>query len=371
MDSGGFIEPDLAFIAELKKNGGGDLKKCYQCATCSVVCNVTPDDHPFPRKEMMLAQWGAADQLVYSPDVWLCHNCGDCTANCPRGAKPADVLAAVRNASFRQLAVPQVMGSMLSVPAWLLPILAVPVAILLLVLASSGGLALPEGTITYSKLFPIWLIDSVFVPVGIFAVTASFLSIKKFWKGMERLSPLPRDADMMAAVKDTVVEIIFHKKFAKCEANSQRRWGHMLFFFGFIALFITTNMVMAYHYVLDRQTPLHLLDPVKMLGNLGAVAAFAGVTWVVLRRIFGKGETGSATYYDWTFILALYLTILTGIGSELARLADMPGMAYTVYFMHLTLIFFLLAYMPFSKFSHMMYRAAAMVFSVAAGRNRQ
>jgi quinone-modifying oxidoreductase subunit QmoC len=116
---------------------------------------------------------------------------------------------------------------------------------------------------------------------------------------------------------------------------------------------------------------LHLLDPVKILGNAGAATAFAGVTWIVARRIFGKSETGNATYCDWTFILALYLAVLSGIGAELARLADMPGAAYPVYFTHLTLVFFLLAYMPFSKFSHMLYRAAAMVFAKASGRNRK
>ena len=90
------VEPDVGFINEVKALGGGDLKKCYQCATCSVACPIAPDNKPFPRKEMIAASWGLKDKLVGNGDIWLCHNCGDCTTLCPREAKPGDVLAAIR-----------------------------------------------------------------------------------------------------------------------------------------------------------------------------------------------------------------------------------------------------------------------------------
>ena len=36
------VQPDTEFISYLKKNGGDTLKECYQCATCSVVCSLSP-----------------------------------------------------------------------------------------------------------------------------------------------------------------------------------------------------------------------------------------------------------------------------------------------------------------------------------------
>jgi len=358
-----FIEPDLGFVAELKLRGGETLKKCYQCASCSVACNLTHDDRPFPRKEMIWAQWGLKDRLMSDPDVWLCHGCGDCSLICPRGAKPSSVLAAIRNASFKRFAFPGFMGAALSSPSYLPFLVAAPVLALAAVLFSMNGFVVPQGTIVYSKFLPIKAIDSIFLPVSVFAVACAVMGVRKFWGGLVKANPLPADANIPSAVAGAIKEIFTHERFGKCDKNRYRRRGHLLMFFGVVSLFITTNMVMAYHYLLHRETPLELSDPVKLLGNFGAVFVFVGCTWIIAKRV--ASDEGS-TYYDWTFILALYFTVITGILSEMSRLAQSPGMAYPVYFSHLTLVFFLIAYMPFSKFAHMLYRATAMVYSLAA-----
>jgi quinone-modifying oxidoreductase subunit QmoC len=131
MAAGRVIEPDLELIREVKKAGGDTVKKCYQCATCSVVCNLSPADKPFPRKEMILAQWGQTDQLMKDPDIWLCHQCNDCSLKCPRGARPGDVLAALRSFIYRKFAFPSFMGKALASPGALPALLIVPALIML------------------------------------------------------------------------------------------------------------------------------------------------------------------------------------------------------------------------------------------------
>ena len=65
------LKPDSTFTRELMEAGGESLKKCYQCATCSVACPMAPENAPYPRKEMVWASWGLKEKLATDVDLWL------------------------------------------------------------------------------------------------------------------------------------------------------------------------------------------------------------------------------------------------------------------------------------------------------------
>jgi len=161
MAGGRLIQPDMDFIREVKRAGGDTLKKCYQCATCATVCNLSPKDRPFPRKEMILAGWGQSDTLMRDPDVWLCHQCNDCSVYCPREARPGDVLAAIRSYAYKHFAFPSFMGKALASSKALPVLLLVPVVILLACIslfaprtAAGGFLFLESRVIDFNNLLP-------------------------------------------------------------------------------------------------------------------------------------------------------------------------------------------------------------------------
>jgi quinone-modifying oxidoreductase subunit QmoC len=377
------ISPDLQFANEIMKSGGESLKKCYQCATCSVVCNLTQDDKPFPRKEMIYAQWGLKDKLFGNPDIWLCHQCSDCTAYCPRGAKPGEVLNAVRKLSIENYAVPKFLGKALGSPGSLVPLLAVPAVIFAIILSSLGHLNLTkiplneEGQISYHEFLPSLYIDSVFVPIALFAVISLAIGVSRYWKDMVRAAgPVTPKGSIWNTLYATISEILSHKRFEKCNLTKERKISHFLVFFSFIGLAITTAWAVLYLYgpgimkLLGAEpfewmlgpSPYPLTDPVKWLANASALAFLVGITLVIRNRLKNQEKAGYGAYYDWLFISIVFAIMATGILSEVVRLANIAVLAYIIYFIHLVVVFFLFAYAPFSKMAHMLYRATAMVF---------
>ncbi len=382
------ISPDLGFVKDVIAGGGESLKKCFQCATCSVVCNVTPDDKPFPRKEMIYAQWGLKDKLLPNPDIWLCHQCSDCTAYCPRGAKPGEVLNAVRKLSIQHYSVPRFLGKAVSSPQYLVLLLAIPAVIFLIILASIGHLNLANiprneaEQISYAKFLKSFYIDGVFVPVAMFAVFSLAIGVYRYWKDMGRAAGSARwigviKGGLFSTIISTIGEIISHRRFEKCNVTKDRKVAHLLVFFSFIGLAITTTWAVVYlygyeimHYMgktpyswMLGESPYPLTDPVKILANGSALALLIGISLVIRNRLKNKEKAGGGGYYDWLFINIVFLVMATGILSELVRLADIAILAYSIYFVHLVVVFFLIAYAPFSKMAHMVYRATAMVFA--------
>jgi quinone-modifying oxidoreductase subunit QmoC len=382
------ISPDLEFVNSVIRGGGESLKKCYQCATCSVVCNLTPTDRPFPRKEMIHAQWGLKEKLIGNPDIWLCHQCSDCTAYCPRGAKPGEVLNAIRKLSIENYSVPKFMGKLVGNPGALVLLLAVPAVIFLIILAGLGHLNLESirneaGKIAYSSLLKSYFIDGVFVPIFMFAVVSLAIGVTRYWKDMIKATGVKPKVSIVSAITETIGEILAHKRFEQCNVAIDRKLAHMLVFFSFIGLAITTAWAVLYLYGFEIMeamgktpypwllgpSPYPLTDPVKWLGNVSAIMLLVGIVMVINNRKKNEEKAGKGGYYDWLFIYIVFAVMATGILSELSRLANIAILAYLIYFAHLVVVFFLFAYAPFSKMAHMMYRATAMVFAKATQRD--
>ncbi len=374
------IEPDVSFARRIIENGGDTLKKCFQCGNCSAVCNVTPDNAPFPRKEMIWAQWGLKDRLIGNADVWLCHQCNDCSAHCPRGANPGDVMAAIRNISFAHFA-PFGLGALFTSKKYLPLLLLLPVVLI--------GVAVSFGSkqgfmsikpIVFSNMMPVHVIDLVFLPTVGLAALAALIGVSNIMKSFKTGTPgvTGQVGSMFPAAVKTVLGILKHEKMAQCEANAPRTIAHQMLFYGFFALLATTTLVAIMYWINKlgigsvSATPLALAHPVKLLGNAGALLAFIGVSIIYKRRLTGDPKNvGKTGYYDSFFGTVLFWTITTGILAEIFRLIDISPAAFGVYYIHLVLVFTLLVYAPYSKFAHMLYRFMALTYSNAARRSKE
>lgn len=373
-----WVEPDVKFIKQLKTMGGDTLKKCYQCATCSVVCPISPEERPFPRKEMIAAQWGLKDKLVGNMDVWLCHQCNDCSTYCPRGARPGDVLNAVRGMTITEYAWPGWLGKIVPDSRFWWLLLAIPVAIFLVLLGATGYLKIPEGEIEFAKFFPTLFVDFVFVPLAMFWIPLTFgIGISRFMKAIHNNAVAEGKAkrndlnipDFLRSLVCTIPTILSHSKFSQCTENKDRYLAHALVLFSFLGLFVVTNIFFVALYILQIPGPYSLVNPVKILANVSGIALLVGVILMISNRLKDRGsDVGKGSYFDWSPIFLVLGLVVTGLLSQLIRLAHVPVIAYPMYFAHLVFVFCLFAYLPYSKLAHLVYRTLAMAYSRYAER---
>ncbi|NDY42888.1 heterodisulfide reductase [Dissulfurirhabdus thermomarina] len=382
------IEPDLSFVKGVMAAGGDTVNRCYQCATCSVVCPLSTEESPFPRKEMLWAQWGLGDRIAGDPDVWLCHQCADCTAYCPRGARPGDVLGAMRSKAIRHYSTPKFLADLLGNPGG---VVAAVVAAMVVVLVVAGlwsqhtGHAFPfplneEGKVEYSQFLSVLPIDAMFLPLVFFVLVVSARGVLNFWSDLNVGAGIPTTytgtyprpgfgALIGRYLWPSIVEIFRHERFKKCGVTVDRARGHLWLLWSFLFLFIVTN----YDFVMEDffhaalgwigpVTPLPVLHPVKLLANLGAVMLIGGA-WMVLQmrsRLTREGDLKSASQ-DWILIWLILMVGLTGLGSEVLRWMNLAPVAYPVYVLHLGCVAVLFLSLPYTKFGHLLYRTTAYV----------
>ncbi len=382
------VQPDLEFIRSLKEAGGDTLKKCYQCATCSVMCPLSKDGKPFPRKEMIWSQWGMKDKLINDPDVFLCHQCGDCTANCPRGAKPGDVLSAIRAYAYQFYGWPQPLAKLASSAKGLPMLIGLPVVVIFVMWMLSGAMHIPSkeefASHGYQQFFGTWdfywyaknIFFIVIIMLGSLCIAgfSVFKGISKMWKTMSEDANLNREfrPSVVQFGKEflwpSVVEIVKHQRFRECTTHVDRVRGHLPLMLAFIGLFIVTcwslfkNDVMGLIWP-SLHGPMPLYDPFKVLANVSAIALLFGVGVLWSNRLKAEQELDTqATFYDWFLIWEITAVGVTGLGAEILRWAGMPTFGYIVYFMHLVSVMMLFLYLPYTKMAHLIYRTTAYTF---------
>ncbi len=382
------VQPDLDFIKYLKTAGGDTMKKCYQCATCSVVCPLSTDENPFPRQEMIWAGWGMKDKLIADPNVLLCHQCGDCTAYCPRGAKPGDVLGAIRAYTYTALGWPTGLAKLASSAKGLPMLIAIPAVIIFVLWAISGGMHIPGGDDFskhgYQHFFGHWdfhwlgknvfFIDVIFLGAMGLAMVASYKGVTNMWNAMVKREGVNSDfkPSMKQLVVDylwpSVVEIVAHNRFKECVTNRSREVGHKPLMYAFGGLFIVTawsaiaNDVLGL-FIPSLHGPMSVWNPVKILANVSAVAMIVGVGILWSNRAKEEAENDiTPTFYDWFLIWEMMAVGVTGLLAEVARWAGLAAPGYIIYFVHLVSVMMLFMYMPYTKFAHLIYRTTAMTF---------
>ena len=88
---------DTEFVDEIVRAGAERIRTCIQCGTCSSVCPSGRHTAFRTRELMRKALLGLKDEVLSSPDLWLCSTCFTCLERCPRQIKVTDAILVMRN----------------------------------------------------------------------------------------------------------------------------------------------------------------------------------------------------------------------------------------------------------------------------------
>lgn len=338
------------------------MQICNACRYCEGFCAV------FPAMTRRL-QFDAADAHFLAN---LCHQCGACLHAC-QYAPPHEfavnvprAMAQVRARTYADHAWPAPLGRLYQRNGLTLGLALTAGLALFLMLAAArtGSLWGPAPAGSFYAIFPHGTMVSLFAPVFLFAVLALGLGLRRFWR---ESTPGPASAPALAEATRDVLTLRYLDGGHGQGCNNAddaftlaRRRFHHLTFYGFMLCFAATTVATLYHYLLGWSAPYAPTSLPKLLGIAGGVSLMvgtAGLWWLNQRRHALQVDPAQRPM-DRAFIALLFLVALSGLA--LMALKGTPALAVTLC-VHLGAVMALFATMPYGKFAHGVYRAAALL----------
>ena len=376
--------------AELQAFGASDISACFSCGTCTATCPLVAEDSTFPRRLIRYAQVGLKNELISSKEIWSCYYCGECSESCPTDAGPSEFMAAAR-----RYAIASYDATGLARTMYLRPLFGTLLALLLALffaLFMYAGHGAQDGeTLQLFEFIPYELIHTTGLVVMVLVAVAGLTGIARMARRIARVEAVSWRTLLAgrAALGRTVraawsalgIESLGQARYRQeCEPEAEspsvlpwyrRRWLiHAATMWGFLGLLAATIL----DYGLDilgfkaTGTAVPLWYPVRLLGTVAGLLLVYGVTWLIIDR-YRRADRSRAhsTGADWTLLVLLWVTGVTGFALELALyLPDAPAWGYWVFLFHVAVAMELVLLAPFMKLAHAVYRPVALFFLALA-----
>jgi citrate/tricarballylate utilization protein len=366
---------------EMLQRGQHVIAVCNACRYCEGYCPV------FPAMEERSVF--AKDDLAYLAN--LCHNCGECLYACqfaPPHEFGIDVprtLAEIRLDCYEEYCWPrflapafrhQAVGRALAMAAGL-------GAVLLALSVVMGAEIWPERQAgDFYGIIPHGVMVGIFGAAGGFAAVALGIGCLRAWRSFgtsavaSAFSPTAERPAEAGRYKQGLWDAFtlrhLHGGGVDCtnaeeQRSPWRRWFHHLTMYGFVLCFASTSVAALYHVVFAWRAPYGYGSLPVVLGTLGGAGLLVGPAGLfVLRRRRDRALVVQAQDgLDESFIVMLFMTSATGL--LLLALRAQPPMALLLV-VHLGFVLGLFLTLPYGKFVHGLYRAAALLKYAAETR---
>lgn len=349
------------------------MQICNACRYCEGFCAV------FPAMTRRL-EFGKAD-IHYLAN--LCHNCGACLHSCQYapphefGVNVPQAMAKVRLNTYGDYAWPAAFGRLYRRNGVTLSVAtASALALFLLLTIAMQGELFPQGLNgNFYALFPHNTLALMFGAVFGFALLSLGIGVRRFWNN---LSPGSSEARAKPAAALEAGGAVLTLKYLDgghgegCTNEDDkftlwRRRFHHFTFYGFMLCFAATTVATLYHYLLDLPAPYPITSLPVLLGIAGGIGLLIGPAGLLALNLRRHPDHGDARQrpMDRAFIVLLFLVSLSGL--VLLALRNTSWLALTLA-IHLGLVMAFFLTMPYGKFAHGIYRAAALFKSSLESR---
>ena len=370
---------DPGLLKEVRKYGKFDTNACLNCGGCTITCTLSSNETPLsPRICLQYVRTGLRKRLLSSLDPWLCYYCGDCSTSCPRQADPGETMMTLRRYFTANYDWTGLAKKLYTSKVWEFAAIFVLAGIVFLVWMLLPGLGLPTTSdgMSFNEMAPAKIVHSVDMVVAILLAGLLLSFVFNMY-----LKTLKSDKSIKIPLKlyftemgNMVFNFLFQWRFSQCEKDTKSifkrlREGkynywiiHFLLMSGYALLFLMIVFFLPWFQGKDEYYQWWNIQ--RILGFYGTTVLIFGTIYFLLRRIKKDSEKSKFSHAtDWTFIILLLLTTLTGIAIFICRINNVPLVGFYMYLIHLMVaIPMLMIEVPFSKWAHLAYRPVAIYF---------
>ena len=361
------IRVDPMFIDVLDRFGAEDVQLCYQCGDCSTVCPHADEVYKFPRKSMRLLQMGLSRKIETTLEPWLCYYCGQCSTQCPREADPGETMMSLRRwlisrYDFTGIASHFFKSRITEVIAVL--IIALLTGIFLVYYGLSGGSihvydgdgAFLPSTFIHKFDLTVGAILTVFLVINAIhmwylVMIKGTLFVVPWWLYFKELYQFPW-------------HFFTQKRYSECEKKREHPFFMPWFIHLGLMLGYVTMLVLVMVFIEKLQSGPEIQWSVHIFGYLASIGLITGTIYFIRNRLkknYVQYKKSHST--DWVFVILLLIIVVTGITQHVFHRTGLFEMANITYIIHLMLVVPWLLRMPFTKWSHLIYRPLAMYFA--------
>jgi ferredoxin len=377
------IKSDPNLLTEIRKYGDFDCNACYQCGSCTVVCNLAKNSVSFPRKLLQYGLFGLKKLLRGSIDPWICYYCGDCSTTCPRETEPGEAMMTLRRYLTAQYDWTGLSARLYTSKAWEFGAFIVVGAVMSFLIWMFHGPLVTERVElnTFAPAHTVHTFDIIlFIILAFFLLSNTF---RMYWFNMHpnRSARIPdviqgfiKDGFgytehngekvkipmriFLMELKTLFTHFFTQKLFLTCKKNTGRWLKHFLLVSGYLLMLVLVVVLLMW-FQTDEIYP--ITHPQRWLGYYATAVLLFCTVEIIIGRIRKRDQIHKfSDLSDWMFPVLLFLTTVSGILVHIFRYMGMPLPTYYTYAVHLVIAVAMLAIeVPFGKWSHLVYRPMA------------